>query len=60
MCRITGYSFTIPFAQRVEELMADPGELTRLMAWGADRAHAAAAPTLATVYDRVGFVSLAR
>ena len=53
-------SFTIPFAQRVEELMADPGELARLMAWGADRAHAAAAPTLATVYDRVGFVSLAR
>lgn len=53
-------SFTIPFAQRVEELMADPGELTRLMAWGADRAHSAAAPTLATVYDRVGFVSLER
>lgn len=53
-------SFTTPFAQRVEELMAEPGELIRLMTWGADRARAAAAPTLAAVYDRVGFVSMSR
>lgn len=53
-------SFTTPYAQRVAELMADPGELTRLMGWGADRARAAAAPTLAAVYDRVGFVSMSR
>lgn len=51
-------SFTTPFAAAVAELMDDPAELTRLMALGAHRARAAAAPTLATVYDRVGFVAL--
>ena len=51
-------SFTVPFAARVQELMDDPAELTRLMAIGAHRARDVAAPTLATVYDRVGFVSL--
>ena len=51
-------SFTGPFAARVKELMDDPAELTRLMTRGAHRAREAAAPTLATVYDRVGFVSI--
>jgi tryptophanyl-tRNA synthetase len=51
-------SFTGPFAARVKELMDDPAELTRLMTRGAYRAREAAAPTLATVYDRVGFVSI--
>lgn len=51
-------SFTGPFAAAVAELMADPGELTRLMNLGAHRARDAAAPTLAAVYDRVGFVQL--
>jgi tryptophanyl-tRNA synthetase len=51
-------SFTTPFVASVAELMDDPAELTRLMALGAQRARAAAAPTLATVYDRVGFVAL--
>lgn len=44
------------FQARVGELMSDPAELARLMGHGADKAQAAAAPTLATVYDRVGFV----
>jgi tryptophanyl-tRNA synthetase len=51
-------SFTVPFAARVEELMGDPAELTRLMAVGAERARSAAAPTLAEVYERIGFVAL--
>ena len=50
--------FTTGFREQVSELMADPAELSRLMTHGAHKARAAAAPTLATVYDRVGFVPL--
>lgn len=49
-------SFVEPFAARTRELLADPAELDRQLAAGAERARAAAAPTLATVYERVGFV----
>ena len=52
-------AFVLPFQARVAELMSDPGELSRLMADGARRARAAAGPTLAAVYDRVGFVPAA-
>ena len=45
-----------PIRQRVHELMSDPGELHRLMALGAHKARETASATLATVYDRVGFV----
>jgi len=51
-------SFVEPFQARVNELMSDPAELLRLMAHGAHRARASAAPTLATVYERIGFVPL--
>jgi len=50
--------FCSGFRGRVDELMADPAELSRLVRMGADRARAAATPTLAAVYDRVGFVPL--
>ena len=43
-----------PVRERTEELMADPAELDRLLARGADRANELANATLATVYDRVG------
>lgn len=45
-----------PFAERTDALLADPAELGRLMAAGADRASAVAAETLAAVYDKVGLV----
>ena len=48
--------FCTDFQGRVEALMSDPGELNRLVRLGADRARDAATPTLAAVYDRVGFV----
>jgi tryptophanyl-tRNA synthetase len=51
-------AFAAPFAARVRELTGDPGELHRLMADGAAKARAVAAPTLATVYDRLGFVAV--
>ena len=45
-----------PVQERYHELRADPGELTRLLALGADKARAESAPTLAQMYERMGFV----
>lgn len=45
-----------PVRRRTLELLADPAELDRLLAIGADKAREAAAPTLAEVYRRVGFL----
>jgi len=50
--------FTVPFSARVNELLADRTHLLHLMAIGAQRARAAAQPTLALTYERVGFVTL--
>ena len=44
-----------PVRLRYEELLADPGELERLLAVGAEKAAAASAPTLAAMYERMGF-----
>jgi tryptophanyl-tRNA synthetase len=46
-----------PVRSRYEELRAEPGELQRLLARGAERAREAAAPTLEAMYERMGFVS---
>ncbi|MEZ0382420.1 tryptophan--tRNA ligase [Mycobacterium sp. pW045] len=48
--------FVTPIKARVDELLADPGELQSVLAAGAERASAVAAATLARVYDRVGFL----
>jgi tryptophanyl-tRNA synthetase len=45
-----------PLQQRYEELRADEGELRRLLALGAEKARAAAAPTLEAMYERMGFI----
>lgn len=45
-----------PFAARTADLLGDGAELDRLMKVGSERAQAVAAATLATVYDKVGFV----
>ncbi|GLI26144.1 tryptophan--tRNA ligase [Agromyces rhizosphaerae] len=45
-----------PIRARTLELMADPAELDRLLAVGADKADAVARETLAKVYDAVGFI----
>jgi tryptophanyl-tRNA synthetase len=44
-----------PIRTRYEELRADPEELRRLLALGADKAREASAPTLAAMYERMGF-----
>jgi tryptophanyl-tRNA synthetase len=45
-----------PIHRRYEELRADEPELRRLLAVGAEKAAAASAPTLETMYERMGFV----
>ena len=45
-----------PYRDRTLALLADPAELDRLLAEGAERARSVASVTLARVYDRVGFL----
>jgi tryptophanyl-tRNA synthetase len=45
-----------PFQARYRELRSDDGELRRMLALGAEKAAAAAAPTLAKMYERMGFI----
>jgi tryptophanyl-tRNA synthetase len=45
-----------PIQARYEELRADDAELQRLLGIGADKAREASAPTLAAMYERMGFV----
>ena len=49
-----------PIRDRANELLADPGELDRLLAKGAAKANELAEKTLATVYERVGFIPASR
>ncbi|MEV7660431.1 tryptophan--tRNA ligase [Paenarthrobacter sp. NPDC089316] len=45
-----------PIRERANELLADPAELDRLLAHGADKAREIASATLADVYSKVGFL----
>jgi tryptophanyl-tRNA synthetase len=45
-----------PIQARYTELRSDEGELHRLLAVGAEKARTASAPTLETMYERMGFV----
>jgi tryptophanyl-tRNA synthetase len=45
-----------PIQERYRELRADEGELHRMLAVGAEKAREASAPTIAAMYDRMGFV----
>ena len=49
-------AFLAPFQERYRTLMADPAEIDRLLEIGAQKAQSEAAKTLASVYDRVGFL----
>jgi len=48
-----------PIQGRYHSFRDDPAELTRLLAVGAEKARAAAAPTLSAIYERMGFVATA-
>jgi tryptophanyl-tRNA synthetase len=45
-----------PIRDRANDLMSDQAELDKLLASGAEKARAVAEQTLATVYDRIGFI----
>ena len=46
-----------PVQERYRELRADEPELSRLLAIGAEKARAASGPTLAAMYERMGFAA---
>jgi tryptophanyl-tRNA synthetase len=46
-----------PIQRRTAEYLDDPAQLDKLLAVGAEKARAVASTTLATVYDRVGFLA---
>ena len=48
--------FVRPIQRRTAEILDDAAELDRVLAIGAERAESVAAATLATAYDRVGFL----
>jgi tryptophanyl-tRNA synthetase len=52
--------FATPFAARTRELLDDEAELDRILAEGAARAQSVAGPTVATAFERVGFLAPAR
>ena len=49
--------FVTPFQERVNYWLSRPAELDEVLHAGAARAREVAAPTLATVYERLGFVT---
>jgi tryptophanyl-tRNA synthetase len=49
-------AFAEPLSKRMAELMADPAEIDRVLARGAERAAPVAGAMVREVYDRVGFV----
>jgi tryptophanyl-tRNA synthetase len=53
-------SLFAPIQARYRELRADESELRRLLTEGAERARVASAPTLESMYERMGFVRLTR
>ncbi|MBA2293697.1 MAG: tryptophan--tRNA ligase [Actinobacteria bacterium] len=50
-------AFVTPVRERYLELRGDEPELRRLLAGGAEKAETEAAPTLAAMYERMGFVA---
>ena len=46
-----------PIRSRAVDLLSDPAELDRILALGAARANELAEQTLATVYERIGFIA---
>jgi tryptophanyl-tRNA synthetase len=49
-------AFAEPFGKRIAELLADPAEIDRILARGAEQVRPIAEATVRDVYDRVGFV----
>ncbi|MDI1459983.1 tryptophan--tRNA ligase [Catellatospora sp. KI3] len=52
--------FVTPVQQRTQEFLDDPAQLDKLLVIGAEKARAVSTQTLATVYDRIGFLAPSR
>lgn len=52
--------FVAPIQQRTRAYLDDPAQLDKLLAIGGEKARAVASATLATAYDRIGFLPAAR
>jgi len=52
--------FVRPVQERTQAYLDDPGHLDKVLAIGAEKARAVSAVTLATAYQKVGFLSPAR
>jgi len=52
--------FVTPFQRQVRSYLDDPAELDKVLTRGAERAREIASATLATAYDRVGFLMPSR
>jgi len=52
--------FLEPLRERYRSISADPAEIERVLADGADKARSVATKTLATVYQRIGFLPRGR
>ncbi|WP_375488462.1 tryptophan--tRNA ligase [uncultured Jatrophihabitans sp.] len=50
-------AFAEPFAKRTNDLLADPAELDRILARGAERANAVAGESARIAYERVGMLA---
>jgi tryptophanyl-tRNA synthetase len=48
--------FLRPIRERYEQTLSDPESVAHVLRNGADKARAIAVRTLATVYDRIGFL----
>lgn len=48
--------FVTPFRERTQQYLDDPESLDAILAKGAEKARSVAAETLATTYDRIGFL----
>ncbi len=48
--------FVTPFQQRTQEYLDDPAQLDKMLVIGAEKARNVATPTLADVYDKIGFL----
>jgi tryptophanyl-tRNA synthetase len=53
-------AFLEPFQRRYRELKDDPGEIARLLGFGAQKARAVASETKELAYDRVGFLPVGK
>jgi tryptophanyl-tRNA synthetase len=49
-------AYVVPIQERYRKFSSEQGEVARILEVGAEKAQAVAAKTLATVYDRVGFL----